>query len=86
MADFYAQRGGYYGNALQAASAGGHSAVVEMLLAKGADFNAQDGDYCNALQAASAGGHVNIIRPLLEQGGRKGVKESIRKKRRKLGP
>ncbi|KAF7502344.1 hypothetical protein GJ744_006009 [Endocarpon pusillum] len=45
-------QGKYYGNALYAASSGGHKKVVEMLLAKSAEVNAQGG-YCgNALQAA----------------------------------
>jgi ankyrin repeat protein len=39
-ADVNAQ-GGYYGNALQAASSDGHEAVVKLLLNKGADVNAQ---------------------------------------------
>ena len=38
-ADVNAQ-GGYYGNALQAASEGGHDQVVQMLLDKGADIDA----------------------------------------------
>jgi ankyrin repeat protein len=38
-ADVNAQ-GGYCGNALQAASWGGHEEVVQMLLAAGADVNA----------------------------------------------
>ncbi|KAF2729999.1 hypothetical protein EJ04DRAFT_446072 [Polyplosphaeria fusca] len=42
-ADVNAQ-GGRYGNALQAASYGGHEAVVKMLLDAGADVNAQGGD------------------------------------------
>ncbi|KAG9240039.1 hypothetical protein BJ878DRAFT_469094 [Calycina marina] len=55
-ADVNAQ-GGYYGNALQAASLGGHEAVAALLLEKGADVNAQNGGiYGNALQAASATG------------------------------
>jgi hypothetical protein len=45
-------QGGHYGNALQAASANGHDRIVELLLSKGANFNAQSGDYSNALQAA----------------------------------
>ncbi|OCK87550.1 uncharacterized protein K441DRAFT_466880, partial [Cenococcum geophilum 1.58] len=44
-ADVNAQ-GGYYGNALQAASAQGHEQVVKLLLDKG-------GVYGNALRAAS---------------------------------
>ncbi|PWO15022.1 hypothetical protein PtrARCrB10_12117, partial [Pyrenophora tritici-repentis] len=39
-ADVNAQ-GGEYGNALQAASAGGHEAIVKLLLDKGAGVNAQ---------------------------------------------
>ena len=49
-------QGGWYGNALQAASAQGHEAIVRQLLDKGADINAQGGRYGNALQAALARG------------------------------
>jgi hypothetical protein len=66
-ADVNAQ-GGFYGNALQAASWRGHAKTVQQLLEHGADVNAQGG-YCgNALQAASATGHVEIVRQLLERG------------------
>ncbi|KAG9203889.1 hypothetical protein G6514_002050 [Epicoccum nigrum] len=65
-ADVNAQ-GGYYGNALQAASARGHEQVVKMLLDKDADVNAQGGDYGNALQAASAGGHEQVVKMLLDK-------------------
>ncbi|OCK73444.1 hypothetical protein K432DRAFT_280544, partial [Lepidopterella palustris CBS 459.81] len=58
-ADVNAQ-GGRYGNALQAASVGGHNKIVELLLSKGADINAQGGECGNALQAASVGGHDKI--------------------------
>jgi len=61
-------QGGRYGDALQAASAGGHEAVVEQLLEKGADVNAQGGRYWNALQAASVGGHEAVVEQLLEKG------------------
>ncbi|EFQ93552.1 hypothetical protein PTT_09061, partial [Pyrenophora teres f. teres 0-1] len=36
-------QGGRYGNALQAASLGGHKQVVKTLLDKGADVNVQGG-------------------------------------------
>ncbi|KAK3378799.1 hypothetical protein B0T24DRAFT_568404 [Lasiosphaeria ovina] len=63
-ADVNAQ-GGYYGNALQAASAEGHQEIVKLLLAKDVDVNAQGGLYGNALQAASAEGHQEIVKLLL---------------------
>ncbi|KZP17157.1 ankyrin [Athelia psychrophila] len=62
------ERGGYYGNALQAASHRGHDAIVRLLLDKGADVNAQGGRWGSALQAASFRGHDAIVRMLLEQG------------------
>jgi hypothetical protein len=40
---------------------GGHTAIVELLLGKGADVNAQGGRYGNALEAASYGGHTAIV-------------------------
>ena len=49
-ADVNAQ-GGYYSNALWAASWKGHQEVVELLLERGADVNTQGGYYSNALQA-----------------------------------
>ncbi|KAI1586661.1 ankyrin repeat domain containing protein [Pyrenophora tritici-repentis] len=58
-------QGGDYGNALQAASAGGNEQVVKMLLDKGADVNAQGGHYGNALQAASAGGYEAVVKILV---------------------
>jgi ankyrin repeat protein len=66
-ADVNAQ-GGVYGNALQAASYGGHEQVVEMLLNRGADVGTQGGDYGNALQAASYGGHEQVVEMLLNRG------------------
>jgi hypothetical protein len=66
-ADVNAQ-GGYYGNALQAASLRGHEQVVKTLLDKGADVNAQGAYYGNALQAASAGGHEQVVKTLLDKG------------------
>src|ERR1700728_1067158 len=61
-------QGGFYGNALQAASYKGHEAIVGLLLENGADVNAQGGKYGNALQAASCRGHEAIVCLLLEKG------------------
>jgi hypothetical protein len=66
-ADVNAQ-GGYYGNALQAASYSGSKAIVALLLEKGADVNAQGGHYGNALQAASWKGNEAIVPLLLKKG------------------
>ncbi|KAF1810116.1 hypothetical protein P152DRAFT_401955 [Eremomyces bilateralis CBS 781.70] len=42
--------------------------IVELLLGKGADVNAQGGTYGNALQAASSGGNKDIVELLLGKG------------------
>jgi ankyrin repeat protein len=66
-ADVNAQ-GGFFGNALQAASERGHEQVVKMLLNKGAEVNAQGGFFGNALQAASGRGHEQVVKMLLNKG------------------
>jgi ankyrin repeat protein len=66
-ADANAQ-GGWYNNALRAASSEGHDRIVELLLSKGADVNAQSGPYSNALQTASLKGHDRIVELLLSKG------------------
>jgi ankyrin repeat protein len=53
---------------LSKAAENGHEKVVELLLSKGADVNAQGGVYGNALQAASFGGHDTTVELLLSQG------------------
>lgn len=61
-------RGGEYWTALQAASAGGHKAIVHLLLDKGADVNAQGGYYGTALHVAAAEGHKGIAQLFLDRG------------------
>ena len=50
------------------ASLNGHDRIVQLLLERGADANAQGGEYGNALQAACTGGHDKIAKMLLERG------------------
>ena len=57
-----------YGTTLHAASLGGHKKIVQVLLDKGADVNAQGGVYGNALQAASSEGHGQVVQMLLDKG------------------
>ena len=47
---------------------GGCEKIVQLLLDKGADINAQGGHYGNALQAASTGAHEKIVQLLLDNG------------------
>ncbi|KAH7014113.1 uncharacterized protein B0I36DRAFT_425694 [Microdochium trichocladiopsis] len=63
--------GGYHGNALFAALAGGQEAIVRVLLDNGPDVNlpsAAFGRYGHALQAASARGQIRIVQMLLQAG------------------
>ena len=43
--------------------------MVQTLLDKGTDVNAQGGGYGNALQATSDGGHDQVVQMLLDKGG-----------------
>ncbi|KAI1825831.1 hypothetical protein F4861DRAFT_153240 [Xylaria intraflava] len=60
---------GYYGTALQAASAAGFPAVVEILLDEGANINAVSGHYPTAAAAAVLNGHLVLARTFLEKFG-----------------
>src|SRR5262249_7066859 len=46
----------------------GNEKVVELLLSKGAEVNAQGGEYGNALQAASRTGNEKVVELLLSKG------------------
>ena len=57
-----------FGTTLDAASLGGHEKIVQLLLDKGAEVNAQGGFYGNALQAASVKGDEQVVKILLDKG------------------
>ncbi|KAI1422505.1 ankyrin repeat-containing domain protein [Xylaria sp. FL1777] len=63
--------GGHFGNALQAACAGGYLPSVRWLLEHGANLNSS-GRYGSALRAACLGGHDDVVNHLLEAGARIG--------------
>lgn len=67
MANVNAQ-GGFWGSALEAASAEGEDKIVEILLDKGADVNVQGGPLGNALQAALFKGGGEIVAMLVDKG------------------
>lgn len=54
-----------YGTPLQTVALNDHLNVVQLLLAWGANINAQPGQYCTALQAAPYGGRKSIVEFLL---------------------
>jgi hypothetical protein len=55
----------HYNLAMVAAAEGGHVAIVKLLLARGANVNAQGGKYGSALQAASVWGRTATVELLL---------------------
>ncbi|KAH0553285.1 hypothetical protein GP486_006582, partial [Trichoglossum hirsutum] len=56
-----------YGNAIQAASAGGHEKIVRLLIDAGANINVVGGEYYHPLAAAIARDHKVVIRQLLDR-------------------
>ena len=54
--------------ALLWASEGSHSEIIRLLLEKGADIDAQDGEYGNALQGAVRKVHLETAQLLLANG------------------
>ena len=68
LLDRDAQGGFFLNSALWAASATGRDKVVQMLLDKGADINAEGGYYGNALRAASARGYDKVVQMLRQNG------------------
>ena len=59
-------QGGNYGNALQAASYGGHDAIAKLFInKKGVDVKIQGGHYGNALQATFHPGHEEVAKLLI---------------------
>ena len=60
-------------NALTDAAYFGHSEIVTLLLANGADPNTPDGYGCRALQRAACKGHSEIVALLLAKGADPGM-------------
>ncbi|CAG9952097.1 unnamed protein product [Clonostachys rosea f. rosea IK726] len=58
---------GRYGNALQAASAGGHLEIAQMLIRMTLISMPKVESYGNALQAALARGHLEIAQMLIQK-------------------
>jgi ankyrin repeat protein len=61
-------KSGYYGDALQAASAVAHVQVVRLLIDAGASVSVQGGHRSSALSAALLSGSLQVVRMLLDSG------------------
>lgn len=59
--------GGYYGQSLQAAVAGGNCQCFELLLDHGADIHAQGGHFGSGLQACIFAGNEDMVKALVER-------------------
>ncbi len=59
---------GYWGTALQAASAAGHLEAVRLLLKAGARMDVQAGHAGSAVNAAALGCHTDVVRHLISEG------------------
>ena len=68
VSEHITSEGGFYGNALQAASTKGHLRAVQLLLEEGATMQAQCGIFNSALGATSYWGHVQVVQMLLASG------------------
>lgn len=61
-------QGGYFGTAVKAAAAQGHSDLVQTLLRRGANCDTGGGPFRTALLAAASKGHLSTVRCLLNSG------------------
>lgn len=68
----------YNTTALMAASEGGYTNIVKLLLKHGANINAQDQVGATALTYASAGGREDTVKLLLEHGADVNIKDIIK--------
>lgn len=67
IVDIVSAKSGIHGNALCAASFGGHEKAVQMLLDRGANLH-EGGKYGPALHTACFAGHGKVVRTLLDRG------------------